>query len=97
MISGIGIVPNVSDVYATVKEKKIINDVGHVTLHIIEAKDYESMPNFAKDQLGKDITVVVSKDDLPCFNKESVNVLISVIGDEKGQEYTARIKPGISK
>ena len=93
MSYGIGIIPNSSDVYATVKDKKIINDVGYVTLHINEVKDYNSMPNFVKDQIGKDIMIVVSKDDLSYFNKENVNVLISVIGDEKGQEYTAKIKP----
>lgn len=93
MGSGIGITPNAGDVYATVKEKKIINDTGYVTLHIIEAKNYKSMPNFVSDQIGKDITAVVSKDDIPYFSKENVNVLISVIGDEKNQEYTAKIKP----
>lgn len=93
MASGIGIIPNASDVYATVKEKKIINGTGYVTLHVIEAKNYKTMPNFVSDQIGKDITVVVSKDDIPYFSKENINILVSVIGDEKHQEYTARIKP----
>ena len=91
---GIGIQPNASDVYATVKEKKVVNETGYVTLHVMEAKNYKSMPNFVSDQIGKNITVVVSKDDMPYFSKENVNVLISVIGDEKHQEYTARLKVG---
>lgn len=93
MASGVGIMPNASEVYAMVKEKRIINATGYVTLHVVEAKNYKSMPNFVSDQIGKDITVIVSKDDIPYFYKENVNVLISVIGDEKHQEYTARLKP----
>jgi hypothetical protein len=93
MNSGVSIMPNSSDVYATVKEKKIINDIVYVTLHINEAKDYKSMPNFIKDQIGKDVIVVVSTDDLAYFNKDNVNVLLSVTGDERGQQYTAEIKP----
>ena len=67
MSYGVGIMPNFSDVYATIKDKKIINDVGYVILHINEARDYNSMPNFVKDQIGKDITITVSKDDLSYF------------------------------
>lgn len=93
MASGVGIMPNASEVYAIVKEKKIANETGYVTLHVIEAKNYKSMPNFVSDQTGKDITVIVSKDDIPYFDKENVNLLISVIGDERHQEYTARLKP----
>ena len=62
-------------------------------LFIVEAKDYEQMPNFIKDKIGKELDIVVSKDDLSYFDREEVNILVSLIGDEKGQSYTARVKP----
>jgi hypothetical protein len=47
-----------------------------------------------KENIGKVITIVVSKDDLDFFKaKDEVNLLISLSGDERGQFYTARIKP----
>ncbi len=90
---GIGVIPNAGDVYAEVKEKVLAGNVAHITLHILEAKDYNSMPNFVKDQVNKDITITVSKDDLPYFEKDRVNILVSLEGDGKQQSYTAKIKP----
>jgi hypothetical protein len=91
--AGVNISPNASDVHAIVKEKHATNGVAYVTLHILTAEDYKSMPNFMKENIGKDIVVVVSKDDLCFFDKNEVNVLIAVSGDEQGQFYTAKIKP----
>jgi len=93
MSYGIGTMPNASDVYAEVKEKQVVGEIAKIRLHVIDAKDYKSMPNFVKDQIGGDITITVSKDDLPFFEKDKVNVLVSLTGDERQQEYTARIKP----
>jgi hypothetical protein len=94
MVYGIGVIPNASDVYAKVKEKYLVDEkVAKVTLQVLEAKDYRSMPNFVKDKIGKNITITVAKDDLPYFQKDMVNVLVSLDGDQKQQFYTARIKP----
>jgi hypothetical protein len=93
MASSVSIVPNTSDVHAIVKNTTPIDeeDVANVTLYIISAKDYKSMPNFMKDNVDKNITVIVSKDDLNFFKGE-VNVLVSVFGDEKGQFNVAKPK-----
>jgi len=89
---GISVAPNASDVYAKVKGKTINGELGKVRLLVLEAKDYNQMPNFVKDKIGQDIEITVSKDDLKYFEREDVNVLVSFIGDEKQQSYTARIK-----
>jgi len=93
MANGIEVIPNASDVVAKVKDKTAVNKTSNVTLHILEANDYQDLPNFVRDKIGKDITITVSIDDLPYFGKDIVNVLISFVGDERGQMYTARIKP----
>jgi hypothetical protein len=90
---GVSVAPNTSDVYAKVKGTTRSGDLATVRLFIVEAKDYEQMPNFIKDKIGKELDIVVSKDDLSFFNREEVNILVSVIGDEKGQSYIARVKP----
>ncbi len=90
---GVSVAPNTSDVYAKVKGTTSNGDIATVRLFIVEAKDYEQMPNFIKDKIGKELDIIVSKDDLSFFNREEVNILVSVIGDEKGQSYTARVKP----
>lgn len=89
---GIGVAPNASDVYAKVNGKTINGELGRVRLHILQAKDYNQMPNFVKDKIGKEIEITVSKDDLKYFEREDVNILVSLIGDEKQQSFTARIK-----
>jgi uncharacterized membrane protein len=91
--AGVSISPNASDVHAIVKEKYTKNGIAYVTLDIIAAEDYKSMPNFMKENIGKDIVVMVSKDDLSFFDKKEVNVLVAVSGDERSQFYTAKIKP----
>ncbi len=93
MVNGIEVTPNASDVVAKVKDKIPIDKTANVTLHVLEANDYQNMPNFVKDKIGKDITITVSIDDLPYFDKDVVNVLISFVGDDRGQMYTAQIKP----
>jgi hypothetical protein len=93
MANGVSIAPNASDVHAIVKEKHVTNGIAYVRLHILTAEDYKLMPNFMKENIGKDIVVMVSKDDLSFFDKKEVNVLVAVSGDERGQFYTAKIKP----
>jgi hypothetical protein len=91
---GVGVVPNASDVHAKVRETKSNGDTATVRLFIVEAQDYEKMPNFVADKTGKELDIVVSKADLSYFQRgKDVNILVSMIGDEKGQSYTARIKP----
>jgi hypothetical protein len=58
----------------------------------MSAKDYKEKSNFVKEKIGEEIDITVSKQDLDYF-KDTVNVLISFVGDEKQQFYTARIKP----
>jgi hypothetical protein len=58
----------------------------------MSAKDYKEKPDFVKEKIGEEIYITVSKQDLDYF-KDTVNVLISFVGDEKQQFYTARIKP----
>jgi hypothetical protein len=90
------VIPNASDVHGLVKEKQIgeKENTADVKLHIISADNYMSMPNFVKDNVGKVITIVVSKEDLSFFNEEAeVNLLVSLSGDERQQFYTARVKP----
>src|SRR3712207_4053006 len=90
---GVDVVPNASDVHAKVRETKSNGDIGTVRLFIVEAQDYEKMPNFVQDKIGKELDIIVSKTDLSFFQiGKDVNILISMIGDEKGQSYTARIK-----
>ena len=93
MSYGIGATPNAGDVVAEVKGKVPMGNTAEVTLHVLEVRDYQNMPNFVKDKIGKDITITVSIDDLPYFEKDIVNVLISFVGDERQQLYTARLKP----
>ncbi len=70
MVYGIGVIPNASDVFAKVKEKYLVDEiVAKVTLQVLELKDYQSMPNFVKDKIGKDITITIAKEDLPYFIK----------------------------
>ena len=90
---GIGVTPNAGDVYTKVKGRTIDGEVGKVKLFVVEAKDYQHMSNFVKDRIGKEIEITVSKDDLAFFDKEDVNILVSLIGDEKQQSFTARVKP----
>ncbi len=90
---GISVAPNAGDVYAKVKGKTVIGNLGIVKLFVLEAKDYNKMPNFVKDKIGKEIEITVSKNDLTFFEKENVNILVSLTGDEKQHSYTARIKP----
>src|SRR5215212_6786711 len=96
MNSGVGVIPNASDVIAVVKRKwedSRQKNIGYVKLHVLSANDYKGMPNFLKEETGKEIDITVSKEDLDFF-KDTVNVLISFIGDEKQQQfYTARRKP----
>jgi len=91
----VNIIPNASDVHAIVKDKRVQekDNTAYIKLHVIRADNYKSMPNFMKDNIGKVITIVVSKDDLDFFKKDQVNLLVSVSGDERHQFYTARIKP----
>jgi hypothetical protein len=94
MASNVGIIPNASDVRAIVKDRHLENGTAYVTLHILTAEDYKSMPNFIKGSVGEDIQIVVSKDDLVFLDmNKQVNVLVSILGDEQGQYYTARLKP----
>ncbi len=90
---GVSAAPNASDVHAKVKGTKRAGEIATIRLFIVEAKDYDQMPNFVKDKIGKEIEITVSKDDLKFFERAEVDILISVAGDEKGQSYTARIKP----
>jgi hypothetical protein len=97
MSSGVGVIPNASDVYAVVKRKwedSGEKNIGYVRLQMVSANDYRGMPNFVKEKIGKEIDTTVSKQDLDFF-KHTVNVLVSFVGDEKQQQqfYTARIKP----
>ena len=94
MGKGVSVVPNASNVHAKAREITSNGDVATVRLFIVEAKNYEKMPNFVEDKIGKELDIVVSKGDLSFFERrEEVDILISVIGDEKGQSYTARVKP----
>jgi hypothetical protein len=89
-------IPNTSDVHALVKEKQVEEkeNTAYVKLQVISADNFRSMPNFVKENIGKVITIVVSKDDLDFFKEEDeVNLLVSLSGDERHQFYTARIKP----
>jgi uncharacterized 2Fe-2S/4Fe-4S cluster protein (DUF4445 family) len=90
---GVGVMPNTSDVYAKVKGITSSGDIATVKLFIIKADDYEKMPNFVKDKIGKELDITVAQSDIDFFVKDEVNLLISMIGDEKGQSYTARVKP----
>lgn len=90
---GIEATPNASDVIAEVIDKMSMGKIAKVSLHVLEARDYQNMPNFVKDQIGKDINITVSIDNLPYFEKNIVNILISFVGDEKQQMFTTRIKP----
>lgn len=90
---GVSVAPNTSDVCAKVRGTTRSGDIATVRLFIVEAKDYEQMPNFIKDKIGKELDIIVSKEDLSFFDRDEVNILVSVIGDEKGQSYTARVKP----
>ena len=90
---GISAAPNASDVYAKVNGRTIIGELGKVRLLVIQAKDYNQMPNFVEDKIGKEIEITVSKDDLKYFERDDVNILVSLIGDEKQCSYTARVKP----
>jgi hypothetical protein len=88
-------IPNASDVHAFVKEKQVEEkgNTAYVKLQVISADNFRSMPNFVRENIGKVITIVVSKDDLDFFKEEDeVNLLVSLSGDERGQFYTARIK-----
>lgn len=91
----ISIIPNASDVRAIVKDKLIDEkeNVVYIKLYVIRADNYKSMPNFVRENIGKEITLTVSKDDLDFFKKNEVNLLVSVSGDERRQFYTGRIKP----
>lgn len=90
---GVGVTPNVSDVYAKVKGITSSGDIATVKLFIVKADDYEKMPNFVKDKIGKELEITVAQSDISFFEKDEVNVLISMIGGEKGQSFTARVKP----
>lgn len=90
---GISVTPNASDVYAKVNGRTIIGELGKVRLLVLQAKSYNQMPNFVEDKIGKEIEITVSRDDLKYFERDDVNILVSLIGDEKQQSYTARIKP----
>jgi hypothetical protein len=90
---GVGVTPNMSDVYAQVKGITSSGDIATIKLFIIKADDYEQMPNFVKDKIGKELDITVAQSDIDFFEKDEVNILISMIGDEKGQSYTARVKP----
>jgi hypothetical protein len=89
-------IPNASDVHALVKEKRVDEkgNTAYIKLQVISVDNFRSMPNFVKENVGKVITVLVSKDEVDFFKEEDeVNLLISMSGDERGQAYTARIKP----
>ncbi len=90
---GVGVIPNASDVYAKVRGITSSGDIAIVKLFIIKANNYEKMPNFVKDKIGKELEITVAQRDIDFFEKDEVNILISMIGDEKRQSYTARVKP----
>lgn len=87
--------PNASDVHGIVKDKLIDEkeDVVYIKLYVNRADNFKSMPNFVKEDIGKEITLTVSKDDLDFFERNEVELLVSISGDEKHQLYTGRIKP----
>jgi hypothetical protein len=89
----VSVAPNASDVYAKVKGITSTGDIATVRIFVIKAEDYKKMPNYVKDKIGREIEIAVSKDDISFFEKDEVNVLVTMIGDEKGQSYTARVKP----
>jgi hypothetical protein len=90
----VSIMPNASDVHATVKEIHVDDEenIAHIKLHVTKADNYKTMPNFMAENIGKDITIPVSKGDIDFFKKGEVNLLVSVSGDERHQSYTGTIK-----
>jgi len=95
MAAGVSIIPNTSEVHAIVKQRSIVDGekTARLTLYVLSANDYNGMPNFMKENVGKNVTVVVSGDIIHCFEHDEVNILVSVVGDERGQFYIAKPKP----
>jgi hypothetical protein len=88
MAAGVSVIPNNSEVRGLIKEKSIDNaGVSRLTLYVISANDYNGMPNFMKENIGKNITVLVQSNKLHCFKSNEVNMLIKLSGDERGQFY----------
>jgi hypothetical protein len=99
MAAGVSILPNSSAVHAIVKEKNHTpkgnkqETVSNVTLYIISAADYNGMPNFMKENEGKNITSLMSRDEAIQINLEQeVDLIVSVIGDERGEYNKATLK-----
>jgi hypothetical protein len=51
------------------------------------------MPNFIKENEGKNITSLMLQDEANQINLEQeVDLIVSVIGDERGEYYKAALK-----